>query len=76
MLVTDTKMNGGCPEHTVLRKDVEKVSHDACCAGYRVGRQLAERYTFERPRLGENLDVIKFICKEFWNEAFRKQVLL
>lgn len=42
--------------------------------GYRVGRQLAERYTFERPRLSENLDVIKFICKEFWSEAFRKQV--
>ena len=45
-------------------------------AGYRVGRQLVERYAANRPRLGENLDVIKFICKEFWNEVFHKQVSL
>ncbi len=45
-----------------------------CCAGFRVGRQLAERYTANRPRLGEPLEVIKFICKEFWAEVFRKQV--
>lgn len=42
--------------------------------GYRAGRQLVERYAANRPRLGENLDVIKFICKEFWNEVFHKQV--
>lgn len=33
-----------------------------------------ERYTASRPRLGEHLEVIKFICKEFWHELFRKQV--
>lgn len=43
-------------------------------AGFRVGRQLAERYTANRARLGEPLEVIKFICKEFWAAAFRKQV--
>eukprot|EP00884_Botryococcus_braunii_P016673 jgi/Botrbrau1/368/Bobra.110_2s0024.1 len=42
--------------------------------GLRVGRQLIERYTASRPRLIENLDVIKFICKEFWQELFKKQV--
>lgn len=44
--------------------------------GYRVGRQLVERYTADRARLGETLDVIKFICKEFWYEVFHKQVSL
>ena len=41
--------------------------------GFRTGRQLAERYTANRARLGEPLDVIKFVCKEFWMEVFRKQ---
>ena len=43
-------------------------------AGFRVGRQLAERYTANRARTGEPLEVIKFICKEFWVAVFRKQV--
>lgn len=42
--------------------------------GLRVGRQLAERYTRDRPRLGDNLEVVKFVCKEFWQLLFRKQV--
>ena len=42
--------------------------------GFRVGRQLAERYTANRARLGEPLEVIKFICKDFWAVVFRKQV--
>jgi len=28
----------------------------------------------DRPRFGEHLDVIKFVCKEFWLEVFGKQV--
>ena len=32
-----------------------------------------ERYTWDRPRIGTDLDAIKFICKEFWVEVFRKQ---
>ena len=48
----------------------------SCSVGFRVGRQLAERYTWERPRLVEQLDVMKFICKEFWIELFQKQVHL
>lgn len=42
--------------------------------GFRVGRQLAERYTKDKPRLGDTLEVIKFICKEFWQATFKKQV--
>ena len=44
-------------------------------AGFRVGRQLVDRYTANRPRLADDLDVIKFICKEFWHELFHKQAI-
>ncbi|KAG2451664.1 hypothetical protein HYH02_003444 [Chlamydomonas schloesseri] len=42
--------------------------------GYRVGQQLAERYTRDKPRLGDTLEIIKFVCKDFWQALFKKQV--
>eukprot|EP00468_Gymnochlora_sp_CCMP2014_P000311 CAMPEP_0167743964 /NCGR_PEP_ID=MMETSP0110_2-20121227/2311_1 /TAXON_ID=629695 /ORGANISM="Gymnochlora sp., Strain CCMP2014" /LENGTH=140 /DNA_ID=CAMNT_0007628399 /DNA_START=150 /DNA_END=572 /DNA_ORIENTATION=+ len=41
--------------------------------GMHVGKRLAERYTCYVPRINAQLDMIKFICKEFWTEVFRKQ---
>lgn len=32
------------------------------------------RYTMERPRFSDNLEAIKFICKDFWSELFKKQI--
>ncbi|KAI9028532.1 NO signaling/Golgi transport ligand-binding domain-containing protein [Hyaloraphidium curvatum] len=42
--------------------------------GYRVGMAFVERATRDRPRFIDTLDVVKFICKEFWTSVFRKQV--
>ncbi|CAN6714950.1 unnamed protein product [Malus baccata var. baccata] len=28
----------------------------------------------ERPRFTDHLDAIKFICKDFWSELFKKQI--
>ncbi|KAK7849010.1 trafficking protein particle complex subunit 6b [Quercus suber] len=28
----------------------------------------------ERPRFSDHLDAIKFICKDFWSELFKKQI--
>ncbi|OKL56746.1 hypothetical protein UA08_07884 [Talaromyces atroroseus] len=42
--------------------------------GYRVGQGLAERFSRDRPRFADNLDVIKFICKDLWTILFKKQV--
>ncbi|KAJ6120235.1 Trafficking protein particle complex subunit 6B [Penicillium sp. IBT 18751x] len=42
--------------------------------GYRVGQGLAERFSRDRPRFTDNLDVIKFLCKDLWTVLFRKQV--
>lgn len=32
------------------------------------------RFSRERPRMVETLDVIKFICKDIWMIVFRKQI--
>lgn len=48
--------------------------------GLRVGRQLIERYTKDKPLLEQTevasyqTEVMKFICKDFWLELFRKNV--
>ena len=42
--------------------------------GYRVGLGLAERFSREKPRMNDTLDVIKFCCKDLWTIVFRKQI--
>lgn len=42
--------------------------------GFRVGQKLIERYTVDRLRFNEKIDIIKFICREFWMTLFQKQV--
>ncbi|TDH69327.1 hypothetical protein CCR75_003937 [Bremia lactucae] len=42
--------------------------------GYDVGCRYAERAARERPRMIEPLDVIKFVCKDFWIAIFKKQI--
>lgn len=42
--------------------------------GFRVGQKLIERYTMDRLRFNEKIDIIKFICREFWTTLFQKQV--
>ncbi|KAK0411148.1 hypothetical protein QR680_005511 [Steinernema hermaphroditum] len=42
--------------------------------GFRVGFALVEKIAKDVPRFSTELDVMKFICKEFWTSAFGKQV--
>lgn len=50
--------------------------------GYKVGMAYVERYimltndsaTADRSRFIDNLDVVKFICKDFWVSLFKKQI--
>ncbi|KAI1722776.1 transport protein particle (TRAPP) component domain-containing protein [Ditylenchus destructor] len=42
--------------------------------GYRVGWALVERVAKDIPRLTNELETMKFICKEFWLTAFGKGV--
>ncbi|ETN40556.1 uncharacterized protein HMPREF1541_04833 [Cyphellophora europaea CBS 101466] len=42
--------------------------------GYRVGLGLSERFSRDRPRITDQLDVIKFLCKDLWMVVFKKQI--
>ena len=42
--------------------------------GYNIGFRIAERMTKDRPRLSTTLDIVKFLCKDFWSEVFSKQI--
>ncbi|KAI9189887.1 hypothetical protein H9P43_001320 [Blastocladiella emersonii ATCC 22665] len=42
--------------------------------GYNVGQRLVERMAKDHARFKDTLDVVKFICKDFWTALFRKQV--
>ncbi|ETO36306.1 hypothetical protein RFI_00757 [Reticulomyxa filosa] len=40
--------------------------------GKHIGIRISERTTLDKDRFEKELDMIKFICKEFWNYAFKK----
>ncbi|XP_061781976.1 trafficking protein particle complex subunit 6B, like isoform X1 [Nerophis lumbriciformis] len=42
--------------------------------GFRVGQGLIERLTRDSPCFKDELDVMKFVCKDFWTKVFRRQV--
>ncbi|KAJ3031399.1 UNVERIFIED_CONTAM: Trafficking protein particle complex subunit 33 [Siphonaria sp. JEL0065] len=42
--------------------------------GFKVGLALTEKATRDRPRFADNLDIVKFICKDFWLAVFNKQI--
>jgi hypothetical protein len=42
--------------------------------GFQVGVKLIERYTKDRPKFNEDLEAVTFLCKDFWNEVFRKPI--
>lgn len=42
--------------------------------GFRVGQGLCERFSRDRPRFTDQLDVIKFVCKDLWGIMYKKQI--
>ncbi|CAD6199527.1 unnamed protein product [Caenorhabditis auriculariae] len=42
--------------------------------GFRVGQVLVEKVSKDSPKLVTELEIVKFICKEFWSAVFGKQV--
>ncbi|KAL7747693.1 hypothetical protein RI367_006982 [Sorochytrium milnesiophthora] len=55
-------------------QDKEAVFFKLEMLGYTVGQRLVEKFTKDLPRFNDNLEVVKFICKDFWNLVFRKQI--
>ncbi|CAI2183559.1 19639_t:CDS:2 [Funneliformis geosporum] len=54
--------------------DKEAVYYKLEVLGYQVGQSLVEKFTRDRPRFVDTLDVVKFICKELWTIIFKKQI--
>lgn len=57
----------------------DNVKADKCISllesmGYRVGQSLAEQLTKDSNRFKDDLDIMKFICRDFWTAFYRKQV--
>ncbi|XP_072314203.1 trafficking protein particle complex subunit 6B, like [Eucyclogobius newberryi] len=42
--------------------------------GFRVGQGIIERLTRDSPSFKDELDVMKFVCKDFWTKMFRRQI--
>ncbi|KAK1154504.1 trafficking protein particle complex subunit 6b-like isoform X1 [Acipenser oxyrinchus oxyrinchus] len=42
--------------------------------GFRVGQGLIERFTKDTPTFKDDLDAVKFLCKDLWINLFRKQI--
>ncbi|KAL4239101.1 Trafficking protein particle complex subunit 6B [Mactra antiquata] len=62
-----------------LYRTADKDDQDQCISkleslGFRVGQSLVERFTKDCGRFKDDLDIMKFICKDFWNSVFKKQV--
>ncbi|KAK2185066.1 hypothetical protein NP493_246g01006 [Ridgeia piscesae] len=56
------------------RKDKEKSLSKLESLGFRVGQSLVERFTKDSPRFKDELDTMKFICKDFWTALYKKQI--
>ncbi|EJD04562.1 transport protein particle component [Fomitiporia mediterranea MF3/22] len=63
----DTSMSEAEEDEESLRLRLEAI-------GVHVGGNVAERLCRERPRFGDTLDAIKFICKDVWSTCWDKQV--
>ncbi len=42
--------------------------------GFHVGQSLVERITKDSPRYKDELDTMKFVCKDFWTTLYKKQI--
>jgi len=57
----------GSPERAKAISDLELL-------GYNAGYRLIEKLTREYPKFKDELDLMKFVCKDFWTSIFRKQI--
>ncbi|XP_014662960.1 PREDICTED: trafficking protein particle complex subunit 6B-like isoform X2 [Priapulus caudatus] len=56
------------------KKETEEGMTTLESLGFRVGQGLVERLTKDCPRFKDELDTMKFICKDFWTSVYKKQI--
>ncbi|KAG0197666.1 Trafficking protein particle complex subunit 33 [Mortierella sp. GBA30] len=65
---------GGPKDYSEGDEAMEAVYYKLEMIGFRVGERLIERISKDRMRFTDNLDVVKFVCKEVWMFLFNKQI--
>ncbi|KAG0364490.1 transport protein particle component [Gamsiella multidivaricata] len=65
---------GGPKDYSEGDEAMEAVFYKLEMIGFRVGERLIERISKDRMRFTDNLEVIKFVCKEVWMFLFKKQI--
>ncbi|KAF9422419.1 Trafficking protein particle complex subunit 33 [Entomortierella beljakovae] len=65
---------GGPKDYSEGDEAMEAVYYKLEMIGFRVGERLIERISKDRLRFTDNLDVVKFVCKEVWMFLFKKQI--
>lgn len=65
--------------YAVGQRLVERYIHISGFDTYRYLRRMCSlyiyiRFTKDRPRFADTLDVVKFICKDLWSVMFKKQI--
>jgi len=54
--------------------DRAKALSDIESIGYSTGYRLVEKITKEHPKFKDELELMKFVCKDYWVCLFRKQI--
>ncbi|XP_034952363.1 trafficking protein particle complex subunit 6b [Chelonus insularis] len=67
-------MNYVVSKNVPMNKDGEENLTRLEHMGFYVGYRIIERITREWPRFKEELDMIKFICTDFWPPLFQKPI--
>ncbi|XP_071742916.1 trafficking protein particle complex subunit 6b isoform X2 [Lepeophtheirus salmonis] len=61
--------------HFVSQKDkIDEALSTLEAIGFNTGYRLIERLTRDSLKFKDELDLMKFICKDFWVSVFRKQI--
>lgn len=55
------------PDHELAFYRIERI-------GYAVGQKLADRLVQGHRLFSDQLDILKYICKEYWMALFQKQI--
>ncbi|KAG0341631.1 Trafficking protein particle complex subunit 33 [Podila horticola] len=65
---------GGPKDYSEGDEAMEAVYFKLEMIGFRVGERLIEKISKDRMRFTDNLEVVKFVCKEVWMFLFKKQI--
>ncbi|KAF9404406.1 Trafficking protein particle complex subunit 33 [Podila epigama] len=65
---------GGSKDYSEGDEAMEAVYYKLEMIGFRVGERLVEKISKDRMRFTDNLEVVKFVCKEVWMFLFKKQI--